>query len=219
MFKHFEDQGHASYRMAESGNQIRIKIKPAAFKDITARFELKANSTAKQTREQQLQSVMDFWLFMGKLPNALDQYQQATGKVPDWEYTFGEIGKLMNLPFMGKMFTTATQPTTPAGQEPLPTAPQAQPPQAMPPQPAPVAPQPQMPPQSMPGGMPPAPQPQQPVQPDPEELAMVQAASPENPVIIGGYPFTNPQTAMQAYEMALIALTKSGGMPQQGAVA
>lgn len=215
MFKHFEDQGHATYRMAESGNQIRIKIKPAAFKDITARFELKANSTAKQTREQQLQSVMDFWLFMGKLPNALDQYQQATGKVPDWEYTFGEIGKLMNLPFMGKMFTTATQPpqpATPAGQEPMPTAP----PQAQPPVPQPVAPQPQMPPQPMPGGMPPAPQPQQPIQPDPEELAMVQAASPQNPVIIGGYSFTNPNTAMQAYEMALLAMAKSGGMPQQG---
>jgi hypothetical protein len=206
MFKHFEDQGHASYRMAESGNQIRLKIKPTAFKDVTPRFELKANSTAKQTREQQLQSIMDFWLFMGKLPNALDQYQQATGKVPDWEYTFGEIGKLMNLPFMSKMFVQAPQqqpaqpgttaPATPAGQEPV--------------QPAPVAPQPGMPVQPpMPGGMPPV-QPQAPPQPDPEELAMVQAASPDNPVIIGGYSFTNPNTAMQAYEMAIMAAMKTG---------
>lgn len=210
MFKHFEDEGHATYRMAESGNQIRLKIKPSAFKDVTPRFELKSNSTAKQTREQQLQSIMDFWLFMGKLPNALQQYQEATGKVPDWEYTFGEIGKLMNLPFMSKMFVEApkpqpaqpTAPATPAGQAPV-----------MQPQ------QPAMPPQAppMPGGMPPAPQPQAPPQPDPEELAMVQSASPENPVVIGGYPFTNPTTAMEAYQMALLAMAKSGGMPQQGA--
>lgn len=212
MFKKLEDDGNATYRMSESGNQMRIKIKPSAFKDVTARFELKANSTAKQTREQQLQSVMDFWLFMGKLPNALDQYQQATGKVPDWEYTFGEIGKLMDLPFMSKMFTDATQapqPATPAGQDPLPTPPQqgmAQPPPQMPPQPMAQPP--------MPGGMPPAPQPQAPPQPDPEELAMVQAASPENPVIIGGYTFTNPITAMEAYEMALMAAMKTQGAPQ-----
>lgn len=217
MFKHFEDQGHATYRMSESGNQMRLKIKPAAFKDITARFELKPNSTAKQTQQQQLESMQDQLIFMGKLPNAFEQYKEATGKVPDWEFIFGEMGKLGGLPFMSKMFTNATmppQPTTPAGQEPMPTAPVA-PPMPQPGMP-PVAPQPAMPPQSpMPGGMPPV-QPQQPIQPDPEELAMVQAASPQNPVIIGGHSFTNPNTAMQAYEMALIALAKSGGMPQQG---
>ena len=215
IFKHFEDEGHASYRMAESGNQIRIKIKPSAFKDITARFELKANSTAKQTREQQLQSMQDQLIFMGKLPNAFEQYKEATGKVPDWEFIFGEMGRLGGLPFMSKMFTDATmppQPATPAGQEPLPNAPQAMPQPAMQPQ-APLAP-PVAPP--MPGGMPPTMPPQPPPQPDPREVAMIQAASPENPVEIMGYQFTNPVTAMEAYEMALMAMAKSAPVAPQG---
>lgn len=228
MFSHFKDTGMASYRMSESGRQMRIKVKPEAFKNVTLRFQLKQNSTAKQTREQQLQSVMDFWLFMGKLPNALDQYREATGKVPDWEYTFGEIGKLMNLPFLGKMFTNApvppaqpVQPTTPAGQEPpvappaptagAPATPQAGVPQAG--MPAPGA-MPQQP--AMPEGMQPQPPAPAPIQPNPEDLAMIQAASPENPVEIGGYQFTNPQTAMQAYEMFLTAMARGNAPVAQG---
>lgn len=217
--------------MSESGNQMRIKLKPSAFKDITPRFQLKHNSTAKQTREQQLQSMQDQLMFMGKLPNALDQYRESTGKVPDWEFIFGEMGKLSDLPFMSKMFTNATQapqPTTPAGQEPLPVPPAGapQPAPAMPPQPVapPVdpnaVPQPGMPPVApqpvMPAGMQPTPTAPPQLQPDPEELEMVRNASPENPVIIGGYPFTNPNTAMQAYEMALMAAMKTEqGVPAQ----
>lgn len=218
MFAHFKDTGMADYRMSESGKQMRIKLQPSAFKDITARFQMKQNSTAKQTREQQLQSVMDFWSFMGKLPNALQQYQQATGKTPDWEYTFGEIGKLMNLPFLGKMFTQGQvpqAPATPAGQEAAPqppadpnaapVAPQGQPP---------VAPQPGMPPVQppMPGEMQPSapPQPPQPVQPDPEMVKQLQTVSPENPVQIAGHTFTNPNLALQAYEMYLMAVNRTG---------
>lgn len=202
IFKHMEGAGHATYRMSESGEQMRLKIKPSAFKDVTLRFQLKANSTAKQTKQQQLTSLQDQLMFMGKLPNALDQYQQATGKVPDWEFIFGEMGKLSDLPFMSKMFTQAPVPPQAPGASGAPTpggeAPAPQP--AMPPAPAPEAP-----------GMPPAPvAPPQPPQPNPDDIAMIQSASPESPVEIGGYQFTNPETAMNAYEMYIQAASKTG---------
>lgn len=203
MFKHWQNVGQASYRMAESGNQMRIKLKPSAFDGITAKFELKANSTAKQTRDQQLEAIQQFWLLVGKMPNALQQYQESTGKVPDWEYVFGEMGKLMDLPFLNKMFTNATQqsqPTTPAGEDPRPPQnPEGQP------QPAPQAP-PQQPQPNMPEGMQPSnPGPIQPAQPDPEALAIIQNASPNNPVRVGNYEFTDPNLAMEAYNYMLQA--------------
>lgn len=211
MFKHWGDNGNATFRMSESGNQMRVKIQPSAFKGITGKFQVKANSTAKQTREQQLEAMQQFWLLIGKMPNALDQYKESTGKVPDWEYVFGEMGKMMDLPFLNKMFTNATQqpqPTTPAGEEPLPPQTGAPVPQApaqapaMPPQ----QPAPQAPPQQggMPMGMNPSQQPpRQPSQPDPRAIAIIEGASPQNPVTVGQYQFTSPQLAMEAYEMML----------------
>lgn len=208
IFKHWQDTGSATYRMSESGNQMRIKLQPSAFKGITAKFDYKANSTAKQTREQQLESMQLFWELIGKMPNALQQYQEQTGKVPNWEYVFSEMGKMMDLPFLGKMFTDATQqaPATPAGQEPNPQ-PTAQPTgnPGVPPQ----QPNPGMPPQGqppMPMGMNPSQQPPRPQpQPNPEFLQIIANASPQTPVRVGQYEFTSPDLAMQAYEMMLEA--------------
>ena len=205
IFKTWKENQNATISMSESGNQMRIKIKPGAFENITAKFEVKANSTAKQTREQQLEAMQEFWLLIGKMPNALDQYKESTGKVPDWEYVFGEMGKLMDLPFMAKMFTDATMqpPATPAGQEPVPQGegmPQGQP-QG---QPMPV--QPNMPPTQPQQAMPILQQePQDARQPDPRALQVIQAASPQSPVRVGEHQFTDPQIAMQAYEMLLQA--------------
>lgn len=216
MFKHWQEGGMATYRMSESGNQMRVKIKPEAFKGITAKFNYKANSTAKQTREQQLESMQLFWELIGKMPNALQQYQEQTGKVPDWEYVFGEMGKMMDLPFLSKMFTSGGQPqapATPAGQEPAPQ-PQQPPMGGMPPQmpPQPQAqpmqqpPMPQEQPPQMPMGMNPSQQPpRQPSQPNPEFLRIIASASPDTPVRVGQYEFTDPSLAMQAYEMMLEA--------------
>ena len=195
IFKHWRETGNADISFSESGNQMKLKLKPEAFKNIRAKFQYEPNSTAKQTREQQLEALQQFWLLVGKMPNALQQYQEATGKVPDWEYIFGQMGKLMELPFMDKMFTQATQPpagqmpTTPGGQEaPVPPAPGATP------QPTPPAPT------GAEGGVPP-----QQGQPDPQVMAIIQQASPERPVRVGEHQFTDPQLAMQAYAMALQA--------------
>lgn len=189
MFKHFRDQGYADIRISQSGKQMRIKLDPKAFEDIEARFQLKSNSTAKQTKEQQLESINMFWELLGKIPNALEQYKEQTGKTIDMEFAFGEMGKMLDLPFMDKMFTDA-QPPQPqqqpdvAGQDAPPApagAPQGQPPQ--------------QPPQGQP--------PQAPPQPDPEAIAIIQQASPERPVEVGGRQFEDPRLAMQAYQVLL----------------
>lgn len=228
IFKSWKTAGNATYRMSESGNQMRIKLKPSAFSNIRGKFDVKQNSTAKQTREQQLQSMQLFWELIGKLPNALDQYKEATGKVPDWQYVFAQMGKLMDLPFLDKMFTQATQqpaaPTEPGGgptptPQGMPTA-EPQPSPTMPPQggmsggqPEFVEPDPSQmqPPAPQPGGgMPmgmnpsqpqPAPQPQ----PNPEFLRIIAQATPQTPVRVGEYQFTDPNLAMEAYQMMLRA--------------
>ncbi len=200
MFTHFEDQGYASFRLSESGNQMRIKVRPDAFKGITARFQLKHDSTYKMNKQQTLQSIMDFWGFIGKMPNALQQYQEATGKVPDWEYTFSEIGKLMDLPFMSKMFTTPQmpqQPATPAGTEGMPTG-NGVPPAGGTPAPTGVP---------MPEGVPQPPQ----APPMPEYPPEVLQASPQTPFTLGQHQFTDPDLAAQAYDMYQMAMNSVGG--------
>lgn len=198
-----------TYDVSESEDLLRMKIKPGAFKNISAHFKLKPNSTSKQTREEQLQSVIDFWTFIGKMPNALDQYQENTGKVPDWEFVFKEMGDMMDLPFMAKMFTEAApQPATPPGEEPMPQGPEGMmppeqgmmPPEAMPPQmpeqggemPMPEM---GMPPQDLPSEI-------------PEEFLIV---SPANPITIAGHKFTDPELAWEAYKQYV---TITGQEPQ-----
>lgn len=216
MFTYWEAQGNLKHRMSESGNQMRIKIKPEAFEGIRNRFDIKPNSTVKGTKEQQIENIQLFWDFIGKVPNALQQYQEATGKVPDWEYTLGQMGKLLELPFLDKMFTQA--PVPPQAQAPVQGA---TPPTGAPTGEAPAmegAPQPQM--GGMPQGMPEmggqlpieeeapmlqAPQemqqPQQPPMPNfnPAILRQIAQASPQNPVQLGSYQFTDPAEAMEAY--------------------
>lgn len=213
IFSSWKEKGDMDFRFSESKNQMRLKIKPEAFKGIRAKFDVKMNSTAKQTREQQLESIQQFFDFIGKMPNALQEFRESTGKVVNWDYMFSEMGKLMDLPFFDKLFTEATQqPQVPAegatGEEvaepvgqaavepPMEAQAGGMPPMMQPPQGA-------MPPQGMPQPMAQL-QPPQP-QPDPQSLAIIQQASPENPVFVGQNQFTDPEIAMQAYEMLLQA--------------
>lgn len=197
----WESRDELTYTVSETENLIRLKLKPKAFKNISAHFKLKANSTSKQTREEQLQSIIDFWTFLGKMPNALDQYRETSGKVPDWEYIFGEMGKMMDLPFMSKMFTEAPAPPTPAGEDGMPQMEGAPgvPPQELP--------------QGPPGGLPPEMMGQAGAPSDmpddiPEEFLIV---SPSNPVSIAGHTFIDPELAWEAYKQYV---TITGQEPQ-----
>ena len=98
------------WRLSNSGNQIRLTIDPTRLRGLEYRFQLEAGSTAKKTKEQQLKAILDFLDFVGKMPNALQEYREATGKMPDYDYIFSQYGHLADIKNMDKMFTSAPLP-------------------------------------------------------------------------------------------------------------
>lgn len=102
------------WRLSNSGNQIRLTIDPTRLRGLEYRFQLEAGSTAKKTKEQQLKAILDFLDFVGKMPNALQEYREATGKMPDYDYIFKQYGHLADIKGMDKMFTQAPLPPEPA---------------------------------------------------------------------------------------------------------
>ena len=98
------------WRLSNSGNQIRLTIDPTRLRGLEYRFQLEAGSTAKKTKEQQLKAILDFLDFVGKMPNALQEYREATGKMPDYDYIFSQYGHLADIKNMDKMFTQAPVP-------------------------------------------------------------------------------------------------------------
>lgn len=98
------------WRLSNSGNQIRLTIDPTRLRGLEYRFQLEAGSTAKKTKEQQLKAILDFLDFVGKMPNALQEYREATGKMPDYDYIFKQYGHLADIKGMDKMFTQAPIP-------------------------------------------------------------------------------------------------------------
>ncbi len=118
--KAFNDYlGKAGGNMAisESGMSARLTIDPKKLKGIEYRFELEPNSTAKKTKDEQKAALTDFLGFVGQLPNALQQYQQTTGKVPDWEKIFEIYGSLSDVPGLDQIFVEAPMMGQP-GMEP-----------------------------------------------------------------------------------------------------
>ena len=119
IFKVTSATGLLKYRMSNSKNQIRLTIDPSKLRGLNYRFELEQGSTAKKTKEQQLDGLLNFLDFIGKMPNALQEYREATGKVLDWEYIFSQYGRMADIKNMEKFFTTApppaAAPTTPEG--------------------------------------------------------------------------------------------------------
>lgn len=95
------------WRLSNSANQIRLTIDPTRLRGLEYRFQLEAGSTAKKTKEQQLKAILDFLDFVGKMPNALQEYREATGKMPDYDYIFKQYGHLADIKGMDKMFTQA----------------------------------------------------------------------------------------------------------------
>lgn len=109
IFKKSRAAGVLKYRYSESGDQMRVRLDPAKLQGLTYRFQLEAGSTAKKTKEGQLAGLIDFLTFMGKMPNALEQYKEQTGRVPDWDHIVKTYGRLADIPGMDKFFTEAVQ--------------------------------------------------------------------------------------------------------------
>lgn len=185
IFKDANKSGFVKKIMSESKEQARLLIDPSKFEGLEFRFELKANSTAKKTKEAQLAALLDFLNFMGKMPNALDQYREVTNKVPNWEKIFSQYGSLADIDGMDELFTEAPKPKqekAEGGQggvtpEQLAQA-AATPPEAI--AQGAMQPQPQMPAQPMPPQAP-APMPQQPQLLTPEQV-LAEPAMPPAPM-------------------------------------
>lgn len=113
IFKVTTATGLLKYRMSNSKNQIRLTIDPTKLRGLEYKFELESGSTAKKTKEQQLQGLLDFLDFIGKMPNALQEYRSATGKVLNWEFIFKQYGTMADIKNMEKFFTDAPAAVTP----------------------------------------------------------------------------------------------------------
>lgn len=109
-FNSFLGQAGASMAVSESGQSARLTIDPKKLKGITYKFELDPNSTAKQSKQEQKDSLVEFLGFVGQMPNALQQYQQSTGKVPNWEKIFEIYGSLSDVPGLDNVFMSAPLP-------------------------------------------------------------------------------------------------------------
>lgn len=210
IFKDAKKSGFVTKRMSETKEQAKLKIDPTKFEGLEFRFELAANSTAKKTREEQLQGMIDYMNFLGKMPNALDQYQKFAGKVPDWQKFSAKYGELANIEGLDELFMdvpeeaaaeeegaqggagiTPEQLAQAAASDPNAVAQGSMNPQAIPPQAPPQMPQPAV--------MPP--QPPQFVTPDMVGLGAPQA-QPMPPVAPAAAPQLHPVIAatLQEYE-------------------
>lgn len=120
IFTRTRDSGLIKYRLSQSKKQMRVVLDPTKLNGLEYRFQLTPNSTAKKTKESQLTSFESFFDFLGKVPNALQQYQQTTGKVPNWEWIFGKFGELSDIDDMKKAFIQAPQqPQAPQAPQPV----------------------------------------------------------------------------------------------------
>lgn len=109
-FEDFLTKAGATMSISESGQSAKLTIDPKKLKGIEYKFELDPNSTAKQSKQEQKESLVEFLGFVGQLPNALQQYQQATGKVPNWEKIFEIYGHLSDVPGLDQVFVDAPMP-------------------------------------------------------------------------------------------------------------
>lgn len=112
IFSNAKASGLATVRKSQSGEQARLKIDPSKLNGLEYRFELTPNSTAKKTKEEQLTNIKDFFGFLGTMPNALQQYRDATGKVPNYDKIFATYGQLADIDGMDQFFVAA-----PTGQQ------------------------------------------------------------------------------------------------------
>lgn len=134
-FNNFLGKSGATMSVSESGQSAKLTIDPKKLKGLTYKFQLEPNSTAKTTKDAQKESLVEFLSFIGQLPNALQQYQQATNKVPNWEEIFKIYGNLSDVPGLDNIFVEAPpappQMASPDGMQPGvdPTQPGAQQPQ------------------------------------------------------------------------------------------
>lgn len=102
--------GMVGFTEAESGKQVQFRIDPDKLKGMEYRFQIRQNSTAKKTKEEQLSSLLDMVKFLGQMPNELQGYRESTGKTMDMQVIIDAFQALGDVPNLEKLFVQVEQP-------------------------------------------------------------------------------------------------------------
>jgi hypothetical protein len=99
-------------RVSSSGQSGRLTINPAALKGVRFRFHLEPGTTAANTKQDTIQTILDYLGTMAKFPSALDQMEKS-GKAPDFEYIFQVLGNLAGVQGVERFFKQVEPPQPP----------------------------------------------------------------------------------------------------------
>jgi len=157
---------------SNSGQAAKFIIDPQALKNLEYRFQLEPNSTAKKTKEAQLNALKDYWQTMGANKDLLLQLQDR-GQTFDLVALNKIYATLADIPGIDEVVRPLTEEEQAAIQQ---TKAMEQPPQ-----------QPEQPP-TAPEGLP---QPMGEMPPEPNPA----------PTVVGGLPFNDPELAQRAAEI------------------
>lgn len=114
-----DEYGRAEQKELESGKSITIKIRPSMFKDLKITYNVDFNSSFKKTKEGQLAALNEYTAFLGKIPNALQEYRLATGRVLNWDKLMKTVANLMEIDIADELFIDAPiQPQAPTQVQP-----------------------------------------------------------------------------------------------------
>lgn len=83
----------------ESFQAGRLLIDPRQLQGVSYRFNMKADSTIKQTKEEQKQSILEFIGELSKHQNELDQIYKTTGERINWKQIIDTYADVCDLPF------------------------------------------------------------------------------------------------------------------------
>lgn len=100
----------------ESGQTARLVIDPKKLKGVEYRFNMAADSTIKQDKEEQRQNLLEVMGVLAKNTNVLQSIQESTGKMPNWEQMLQSYIALSDLPGIDDAFIEAPQKPDPATQ-------------------------------------------------------------------------------------------------------
>lgn len=100
----------------ESGETGRLIIKPSGLKGVQYKFYIDQNSTAKSSKAEQKQSLVDLLEIM-KSMNNFEQQLANNGKQMNWEFIFQKFGSLSDIDGMDQMITDLPPPPEPEPQQ------------------------------------------------------------------------------------------------------
>ncbi len=96
--------------MNESGKTGTITINPKALKGVSYKFNMKADSTIKVTKDQRKQDLLEFIGVLSQHQNELQTIYQETGRMINWEQLINAFAQLADIPAIDNVFTQNEKP-------------------------------------------------------------------------------------------------------------